>query len=238
MTTPKWTEERTNQLINAVGDERPVSRETVAELATKLDTTSRSIGAKLRKLEFDVETVSEAPKAFSDEVTEQLREFVTNNSGNYTYAEIADNFPGDYTAKSIQGKILSMELNSHVKKTPKKETVKTYTAEQEATIISMAKSGAFLEDIAAAVGNELASVRGKALSLYRNGDIASIPKQKEVKAVAADPLTNLDVSGLTVTEIADKIGKTERGVKTMLSRRGLSSSDYDGAGKKAKKAEA
>ena len=37
--------------------------------------------------------------------------------------------------------------------------------------------------------------------------------------------------------IADEIGKTPRGVKTMLTRRGLTASDYDGAAKAAKAAQ-
>jgi len=39
---------------------------------------------------------------------------------------------------------------------------------------------------------------------------------------------------MTVEQIAEAIGKTPRGVKTMLTRRGVSASDYDGAGKAAK----
>ena len=61
---------------------------------------------------------------------------------------------------------------------------------------------------------------------------------REVKGAGEDPLAALgDVSGLTVVQIAEKIGKTERGVKNMLTRRGIKASDYDGAGKKAKEAE-
>jgi hypothetical protein len=49
-----------------------------------------------------------------------------------------------------------------------------------------------------------------------------------------DPLADLDVSDMTVEAIAEAIGKTARGVKTMLTRRGLTASDYDGAAKAAK----
>ena len=42
---------------------------------------------------------------------------------------------------------------------------------------------------------------------------------------------------MTVEAIAETIGKTARGVKTMLTRRGLVASDYDGAAKKEKAAE-
>lgn len=236
-TTPKWTEERTTQLVDAVGDESPVSRATVADLANELGTSTRSISSKLRKLGFDVELASAAPRAFSDEATEALRNFVTNNSGAYTYAEIADNFPGDYTAKAIQGKILSMELTGHVKEAPKVEHAKTYTPEEEATVLQLIRAGKFVEEIAEAVGKSAQSVRGKALSLQRAGEIEAMPKQRDVKGPAADPLDAIgDVAALTVADIAEKIGKTERGVKTMLTRRRLKAADYDGAAKAEKAA--
>lgn len=38
---------------------------------------------------------------------------------------------------------------------------------------------------------------------------------------------------MTVAEIAERIGKSERGIKTYLTRHGLTVKDYDGAGKKA-----
>ena len=41
-----------------------------------------------------------------------------------------------------------------------------------------------------------------------------------------------DIAGMTVEEIADEIGKTVRGVKTMLTRRGLQCANYNGAAKK------
>ena len=235
-TLPKWTEERTAQLVNSVGDESPVSRSTVAELAEELATSTRSISSKLRKLGFDVELASATPRAFSDEVTEELRNFVVQNSGEYTYAQIAENFPGDYLAKAIQGKILSMELTSHVKETPKAESAKTYSDEEEALVLQLINAGKFVEEIAEAVGKTVQSVRGKALSLQRSGAIDAMPKQRDLKGPAADPLDAVDVSGLTVAQIAEQIGKTERGVKTMLTRRGLTAADYDGAAKKEKAA--
>lgn len=237
MTTPKWTEERTAQLIDSVGDEAPVSRGTVAELAEALETSTRSISSKLRKLGYDVELASAAPRAFSDEVTAELRDFVTNNSGVYTYAEIAENFPGDYTAKAIQGKILSMELTGHVKEAPKQEHAKSYTPDEEALVLKLIKAGKYVEEIADAVGKSVQSVRGKALSLQRAGEIEAMPKQRDVKGPAADPLDAIgDVTALSVAQIAEQIGKTERGVKTMLTRRGLKAADYDGAAKKEKAA--
>ena len=238
MTIPKWTEDRTTQLVNAVGDESPVSRATVAQLAEELETSTRSISSKLRKLGFEVELASASPKAFSDEVTEELRHFVTQNTREFTYGEIAEKFQGgEYTAKAIQGKILSMELTAHVKETPKAESTKTYTDEEEALVLRMVKAGNFVEEIAEAVGKSVQSVRGKALSLQRAGEIEAMPKQRDLKGAAADPLDALgEIKGMTVAQIAEAIGKTERGVKTMLTRRGLVASDYDGAAKREKAA--
>jgi hypothetical protein len=236
-TLPKWTDERTAQLTAAVAGESPVSRATVAQLAEELSTSTRSISSKLRKLGVEVELASAAPRAFSDEVTAQLRDYVTNNSGVYTYAEIAANFPGDYTAKAIQGKILSLELTAHVKETPKAENTKTYTADEEALVLSLIKQGKYVEEIAEAVGKSVQSVRGKALSLQRAGEIEAMPKQRDVKGPAVDPLDALgSLAALTVAQIAEKIEKTERGVKTMLTRRGIKVADYDGAAKKEKAA--
>lgn len=242
MALPKWTEERTEALVNFVGDESPVTQETVAEAAEQLETTTRSVSSKLRKMGYDVELASaRAHRAFSEEQEATLEKFVTENSGEYTYAEIAKVFAdGAFTPKSIQGKILSMELTEHVKPAPKPETIRTYSPEEEATFVKMVQDGAFVEAIAEALGRTVNSIRGKALSLLRTGEIDAIPRQEHTKGSARqDPLAELgDVSNMTVEEIADEIGKTVRGVKTMLTRRGLVAADYDGAARKEKAAAA
>ena len=238
MALPKWTDERTEELVSFVGDESPISQATVAEAADQLETSTRSISSKLRKMGFDVELASaSASKSFSDEQEATLQAFVTDNSGSYTYAEIASNFDGgSFSAKSIQGKILSMELTSHVKPAEKPESVRTYSPEEENTFTTMVNDGAFVEEIADALGKTVNSIRGKALSLLRSGDIGAIPKQKETKGSSkADPLAEVsDLGDMTVEAIADEIGKTVRGVKTMLTRRGLTCADYDGAARKEK----
>ncbi len=239
-TLPKWTDERTDQLTNFVGDETPVSQATVAEAADQLDTTTRSVSSKLRKMGFDVELASaKSARAFSDSQETTLSAFVSDNSGQYTYAEIASHFEGGaFSAKSIQGKILSMELTDHVKAAPKVETVRTYSPDEEETFVAMVNDGAFVEAIAEKLDRTVNSIRGKALSLLRSGDIDAIPRQEHTKGSAKeDPLAELgDVSEMTVESIAEQIGKTARGVKTMLTRRGLTASDYDGAAKKEKAA--
>ena len=235
MALPKWTDERTQQLVDFVGSESPVSQAMVADAADELATSVRSVSSKLRKMGYDVELASaNASKSFSDEQEATLSNFVTDNSGVYTYAEIAENFEGGaFSAKSIQGKILSMQLTEHVKHAPKVETVKTYSEDEESQFISLVNDGAFIEDIAEALGRSVNSIRGKALSLLRAGEINAIPKQEHTKGSSkADPLADVEIDGMTVEEIADQIGKTVRGVKTMLTRRGLQCADYNGAARK------
>ena len=234
MALPKWTDERTQQLVDFVG-ESPISQAVVQEAAENLETSSRSVSSKLRKMGYDVELASaSASKSFSEEQEATLSNFVSDNSGVYTYAEIASNFEGGaFSAKSIQGKILSMELTEHVKPAPKPESVRTYTPQEEEQFVSMVHGGSFVEEIAEALGKSVNSIRGKALSLLRSGDINAIPRQKETKGSSkADVLADLDISGMTVEDIANEIGKTVRGVKTMLTRRGLQCADYNGAAKK------
>ena len=235
-TIPKWNDERTARLQELAAGESPVTKATVDSIATQLETSPRSVASKLRKMGVEVELASAAPRAFSDEEAEELRSFVEENRGSLTYGQIAEQFgDGRYTAKQIQGKILSMELTDAVAPTPKPESTKTYSDEDEQTVIRMIGEGAFVEDIAAAVGRPVPSVRGKALSLLRSGQIAAVPKQREVKGQAPDALEALgDVSGLTVAQIAEQLGKTERGVKTMLTRRGVTAADYDGAARAEK----
>ena len=237
-TLPKWTDERTDQLTNFVGNESPVSQATVAEGAEILETSTRSVSSKLRKMGFDVELASASTqRAFTDEQESTLEAFVTGNSGEYTYADIAGLFEdGHFSPKSIQGKILSMELTDHVKPAPKVEAVRTYTPAEETTFITMVNDGAFVEAIADVMGRSVNSVRGKALSLLRSGDIDAIPRQEHTKsASASDPLATItNIGEMTVEAIAEEIGKTARGVKTMLTRRGLTAADYDGAAKAAK----
>ena len=237
MALPKWTDERTQQLVDSVGS-GPVSQETVKAVAQELDTSTRSVSSKLRKMGHEVELASAvSTKSFSDAQESTLEAFVTDNSGQYTYAEIASSFEdGHFSAKSIQGKILSMELTSHVKPAEKQESVRTYSPDEETTFVSMVNNGSFVEEIADALGKSVNSIRGKALSLLRSGDINAIPKQKETKGSSkTDPLADIsDIDTMNVEDIADEIGKTVRGVKTMLTRRGLTRADYDGAARKEK----
>jgi hypothetical protein len=238
MALPKWTDERTDALVLFVGDESPISQETVSDAAGSLETSTRSISSKLRKMGYEVDLVSagKGPR-FTEDQAATLSAFVQDNSSEYTYAQIAEHFEdGTFDKKEIQGKILSMELTDHVKPAPKVATVRTYSEEEEEQFIEMVNDGAFVEQIAEALNRKIPSVRGKALSLLRAGVIDAIPRQETTKGTTKeDPLEGINgIADMSVEAIAEVIGKTPRGVKTMLTRRGLVAKDYDGAARKEK----
>ena len=237
--TKKWSDEATNQMLNMVNGESPVSAGTVEQIADALGFTTRSVASKLRQLDHEVASMAkEKVSAFTVDESDDLSDFVTANEGEYTYKEIAEQFAhGKFSAKQIQGKLLALELTGSVKPAEKVEAARTYTEQEEVKFVKMADSGSFIEEIAAALGKSVASVRGKALSLTRKGQISKIPAQRESHAKEAiDPVTAIGsaIHGMTVAEIAKAVDKTERGLRTLLTRRGIKVADYDGAAKKAK----
>jgi hypothetical protein len=238
-TTKNWSDEAVDQLMSIVGNESPVSVESVERAAEQLGKTTRSIASKLRQLDREVASLAkEKTSAFTADEGADLADFVNANAGNLTYKEIAENFAGGkFTAKQIQGKLLALELTGSVKPAEKVEVARTYTEAEEATFVRMADAGSYIEEIAAKLNKTVASVRGKALSLTRKGQIAKIPAQKESHAKeSVDQVTALGnaIHTMTVAEIAAKVDKTERGLRTLLTRRGIKVADYDGAAKKAK----
>ena len=236
---PKWNEEREATLTSIVGSVSPVTAEVVTSAAATLETTTRSVASKLRKMGLEVDSMSKnTSKSYTDDQEAELKDFLEKHDGQYTYAEVASAvLGGDFSAKQIQGKVLSMELTSLVKATPKAESVKLYSDAEETKLLGLlAKGDMFIEDIATAMDRAVNSVRGKILSLSRTNDNITIPKQKNYKTKdSVDPIEALgDISKLTVDEIAEKIEKTARGVKTMLTHRQKTCANYDGA-KRAEK---
>jgi arsenate reductase-like glutaredoxin family protein len=237
--TKNWSDEAVDQLMQIVGSESPVSVDSVERAAEQLGKTTRSIASKLRQLDREVASLAkEKTSAFTPDEGADLADFVSANAGNLTYKEIAENFAdGKFTAKQIQGKLLALELTGSVKPAEKVEVARTYTEAEEATFVKMADAGNFIEDIAAKLNKTVASVRGKALSLTRKGQISKIPAQRESHAKeSVDPVVALGdrIHAMTVAEIAAAVDKTERGLRTLLTRRGIKVADYDGAAKKAK----
>lgn len=241
---PTWNDERTAALVEAVAGKTEVTQADLTVLAESLETTSRSIGSKLRSLTKEgtvnvvVQKASEVARqtwASADE--EALKSFLGEQAGMHTYSELAAVFlNGKYTTKQLQGKILSLELTDAVKKAEKVAAVRTYTEAEEAKYVQLATAGATLEEVAQALGKKLQSVRGKGLSLMREGRISEIPAQAQSTASASkeDFLKDIDVPALTVAEIQEATGKSPQGIKNALSRRGISCVDYDGAARRAK----
>lgn len=240
-----WTDEAVAILKDRISGLTVVSQDVLKDVATELGHTARGVGSKIRQLVKSGELVAEVQKAteanksaWTADEDAALRDFLESNSGVFTYNEIAATFlGGKFTAKQVQGKVLSIEMTDFVKKAEKVVAKRTYSEDEEATFISMAASGASLEDIAEAMQRPLQSVRGKGLSLHREGRIADIPHQAESKAtVRADWLEPVldNLAEMTVAEIAEVVGKSERGVKNALTRRGLSCKDHNGAGKREK----
>lgn len=241
-TLPKWNDEREATLVSIVGDVEPVSVELVAQAAETLETTTRSVASKLRKMNFEVESSAKSVgKSYTDEEEAEIVNFLNASPKEYTYAEIALTvLGGSRTAKQIQGKILSMDLYDLVKPTPKVERVKSFTDVEEAKLLDLLSQNPvpFIEDIAAAMNRDVKQIRGKILSLTRTHEGITIPKQKEYVAKKEDAFTALgDVTEMTVEDIATAIEKSERGVKTILTHRGVSCANYDGAKKAAAIAE-
>ena len=235
----KWSDDTVAQLLKIAGSANPVSVERVEQAAEALGVTVRSVASKLRQLDREVASMAkEKVSAFTPEQTSALAKFVTANSGVMTYKDIAENFEhGAFSAKQIQGKLLALELTGSVKPAEKVEAARTYSDAEEATFIKMAQAGKYIEEISITLGKSIPSVRGKALSLTRKGQIDRIPTQKDSHAKnTVDPVVALgtSIASMTVAEIALAVDKTERGLKTLLTRRGISVKDYDGAAKKAK----
>lgn len=237
-TNKKWNEAAVATLMATIGTTRPVTAETVTAASTALDVSVRSVASKLRQLDIEVASLAKEKVAtFTPDQSVALAAFVNANEGQLTYKEIAEQFPGEFSAKQIQGKLLALELTAQVKPTEKVEVARTYSQAEEATFISMANSGKFIEEIAVVLGKSVASVRGKALSLTRSNEIKEIPKQQHSHAKdVVDAVAALGdaISSMTVAAIATAVDKTERGVRTLLTRRGIKVADYDGASKKAK----
>lgn len=240
-----WNEENVSVLKARVEGVTLVSQELLQDIATELGHTARGIGSKLRQLvkvgelSLEVQKASEANKsAWAEDEEAALVDFLNTHNGTMTYTEVAATFlGGKFTAKQIQGKVLSLEMTDSVKKAEKVAAKRTYTEDEEARFVEMANTGESLEAIAEAMGRPLQSVRGKGLSLHREGRINEIPHQAESKAtVRADWLEPVmdEMADLTVAQIAEKVGKSERGVKNALTRRGLACADHNGEKQRAK----
>lgn len=217
----EYTEEMVSRMEELCS--QGVTEDIISQLCEEFEFPRRSVTAKLRKQGFDVPHKPKAAPTFTEEETEELSNFLEENSGMYTAEEIAERVSGGkFNARQINGKALSLEMTGAIKPADKKVAPRTYTEEEEAKIAEMATAGAFIEDIAEALGKSVQSIRGKLLSMQLKAP------QRDKKVTRTDAYEGIEdmASDMTVAQLAEHYGKTERGVKTVLSRRGLSASDY------------
>ena len=236
-----WTPEAEAVLSGIVGSnlDETVSKEVITEAVENIEGAEiRNITGKLRNMGFTCVSMAKAAKAatFTEEEGQALVDFAQDNAGEYTFAEMAAKFAdGKFDTRQVQGKLLSVKLSNTAKPTERAEVHKQYTDEQEVDFIQMAKDGHCIEDIAKAMGKEVKSARGKALSLLRKGDIDGIPVTRDkVERAETDLFGDLETEEMTVKEISEATDKSERGVKTTLTRRGLDAVDYKGSTRRAK----
>ena len=216
----EYTEDMVTRMHDVAGS--GVTEEIIESLMDEFDFPRRSVTAKLRKLGYDVPKKPGAAPVFSADETDELASFLESNSGNLTAEEISQQFAGGkFTARQINGKALSLEMTGHVKPAEKKVTPRTYSEEEESKISDMVEGGSYLEEIADAMGRSVNSIRGKLLSMGLKAP------QRDKKDSKADPYAGIeDMLDQTVEEIAEAFDKTVRGVKTVLTRRGLACADY------------
>ena len=216
----EYTEDMVTRMHDVAGS--GVTEEIIESLMEEFDFPRRSVTAKLRKLGYDVPKKPGAAPVFSADETDDLASFLESNSGNLTAEEISQQFAGGkFTARQINGKALSLEMTGHVKPAEKKVTPRTYSEEEESKISDMVEGGSYLEEIADAMGRSVNSIRGKLLSMGLKAP------QRDKKDSKADPYAGIeDMLDQTVEEIAEAFDKTVRGVKTVLTRRGLACADY------------
>ena len=233
-----FTEDQTITLTQLVSSNPGVF--TYADLAEKFEgITAKQIQGKILYLKLtDKIKPTTAEHKFSDQEVAEITAFVEANEGTYTYGEIAAAVcGGKFTNRQVQGILLHLKLSGSVKPTPKVEAVKKYSDEEQELFITLAKEGKYLEEISDAIGHSIASLRGKALSLLRNGLIEAIPTQRDSSAVSKkDLLDGLDYENMSVADLAETLGRTEVGIKGLLTRRAIDCSDYSGSAKAAKKA--
>lgn len=200
-----------------------LTEESINALCEEFEFPRRSVTAKLRKLGFDVPHKPKPAPTFTDEETAALREFLEANEGVHTAEEIAESFAGGkFNARQINGKALSLELTGAIKPADKKVAPRKYTEAEEARITEMVEAGAYIEEIADELGKTVQEIRGKLLSMKMTAP------QRDKKASKADAYDGIETLAptMSVAELAVHFDKTERGVKTVLSRRQLSAKDY------------
>jgi len=231
-------EDQLNELVAAepLNTKGELSLVSLAKVAMELDIPKRNVAAKLRKSGTKVETLNKVSD-WNEAETKALGDYLTANNGVFSPEQVAQKLYGTkFSAAQVRGKALSMDKASFFRKVEPKAAVLKYTEAEEAKIVSLANAGKNIEDIAIALDRSTQSIRGKCLSLYTKGLVTSIPKSSQVVKVVdvLDGLDGVAISKMSIADLSNHTGKSETGMKTILTRRGISCSNWDGAKKRAK----
>jgi hypothetical protein len=200
----KWTQEITDTLIEKVKDvQGEIPYNVVETIAGEFDVSARSVAGKLRSLGYAVakKTIT-ATKNYNEKEEALIKQMVSQGA---FIEDIAARLGRE--VKQIRGKLLSMKLTAPTKnkKEPKK---KSYSPEEEAKIAQLVESGAFIEDIADALGKTVPQIRGKLLSMKLKAPMKN-KKEKGSNKVYTDEvvekITAMFKEGKTTEQIAEEL---------------------------------
>lgn len=211
----KYTDEMDSTIVAAVTEANGLAtKEVIADLSDELDVPARSLAYRMRNvLELDVESTTKAPSFTADE-TETFLELA---DGTKTAEEIA--VVMDKTPAQVRGKNLACKttLAPSEKAEPK---AKVYSDAEEVRIEALVEDGKFLEEIAAAMGREVNSIRGKLLSMKLKApqrDHVAVKTAVYTDEIVADLVTRV-AAGETLDQIVEATGLNVRGLKSKLGK--------------------
>jgi DNA-binding CsgD family transcriptional regulator len=216
----KWTEELVAKLVEGLDKNTEVPYSKCQEIAENLNISDRSVTGKLRVLGFKVGRKTKPGKVYTPEDEERIRKMVEKG---YTQKQIADKLGKDI--KSIGGKLLAMGIKGVERGVPKKEAApKKFTEAEEAKIKELAENGAYVEEIADALGKTVQQIRGKLVSMKISG-VPTKNKKTATKKVYTDAVVEqvkaLAAEGKSVEEIAEALELNEKGLRSKMGKLGL-----------------
>ena len=187
--------------------------------------TTRSLGAKIRHMNFKVQPKGKvnAPKSYTPEEEAKIQE-LCNDPDNLPYLEHVAEVLGRET-KSISGKLVSMGIYGIKKMNPKEPAKKLFTEADEAVINEMCadeENMPFIEDLADKLGygvsGKLAGMRIKGVKTRNSTAV------RKAKIYTEEMLVELQAdvtAGKTVGEIAEERSLNERGLYIALVKNGI-----------------
>lgn len=208
----KWTEELVQALQNKVQGKESVTADEVTAFATEMELSYKEIAGKLRSMGVAVEKKAVKAKAYTEQEERKLQKLV--QSGAFI-EDIAATL--GRTVPQIRGKLLSMKLKAPQKN--KKEQVKVYSEEVIAKIKEMDKQGRPQEEIADALGLNLAGLKSQMTKL---GLTTKKEKSKFwTPEKVAEAISLFNNTSDTLDVLAEKLGTTYPLLAKVLKKEGI-----------------